>query len=196
MQFGIEESREVSVVEEPGEGDHPATAPASREEPLPERVELSSEREELLAEVRRLEAELERYRAHAQRMSKLFLSVTNYAEWVRENARRDAELALRKARSKVEKLEDSARELERTERELVSQRDELARLQALTDETRTQLSAFLTAGLQVLNTEIDPGQGDGAKPALADLQDMLQKQLPSTSVQAPERLAGIERPER
>ena len=97
----------------------------------------------------------------------------------------------------MEKLEYSARELERTKRELVSQQDELARLQALTDETRTRLSAFLTAGLQALNTETDGGgQGDSAKLALGDLQDTLERQLPSTSAQMPERLAGIERQER
>ena len=91
-RFGVEQSREVSVVERPGVGDHfPETAPASGEEalhtpvePSQKRVELSSEREKLLAEVRRLEVELERYRAHAQRTSKLFLSATNYADWVRE----------------------------------------------------------------------------------------------------------------
>lgn len=183
------------------EGQIPETAPAGGEgrhvNPPRTGLEPTPEREKLLAQIRRLEAELGRYRAHAERTSKLFLSVTNYTEWVRENARRDAELVLRKARSKVEKLEYSARELERTKRELVSQQDELARLQALTDETRTRLSAFLTAGLRALNTETDGGgQGDSAKLALGDLQDTLERQLPSTSAQMPERLAGIERQER
>lgn len=202
-EFGVEQSSEVSVVEGPGQGDHPATAAASREEPphgleepLRERVEPSSEREGLLAQVRRLEVELERYRAHAERTSKLFLSATNYAEWVRRNARREAELALRKARAKVEKLNMMARKLARTERELVRLQDELARLEALTDETRARLSAFLTAGLQALNTEVEPGQNDGPKPALDDLQDTLQRRLALTSVAAPVRLANVERPER
>ena len=68
------------------------------------------EHAKLLAQVRRLEVELARYREHAQRTSKLFLSATKYAEWVRENARRDAELALRKARARVgEAQHDGAR---------------------------------------------------------------------------------------
>jgi chromosome segregation ATPase len=182
-------------VERPGVGDlFPETDAAIREdalhtpvEPSQQRAELPGEREELLAEVRRLEEELERYRAHAQRTSKLFLSATNYAEWVRQSARRDAELALRKARAKVVKLEDKARELERTERELVRVQDELARLQALTDETRTRLSAFLTAGLQVLNNEMDTGNEDSPKLAPGDLQGALQGRLPSVSVPTPER---------
>lgn len=208
-QSGVEQSNEVSVVEPPGGGDHvPETAPARSEAPLPEfveaplpefieprqeRVELSSERGELLANVHRLEAELERYRAHAERTSKLFLSATNYAEWVRERARRDAEIALRKARAKAEKLGSTARELERTEVELVRARDELARLQALTDETRTRLSAFLTAGLQVLDTEREAGQEDDPKPALGDLPDTLQRQLTSTPVSAPAWLAELDK---
>ena len=100
----VEEPGEGSAVDEPG-GDHPATAQASHENSEPERVEPLSEREEsLLATVHRLEAELERHRAHAERTSQLLLSATNYAEWVRERARRDAELALRKATARVEKL--------------------------------------------------------------------------------------------
>lgn len=205
-QFGVEQSSEVSVVEPPGGGDHVAeTAPARSQAPLPEfieplqervaqeRVELSSERGELLEKVHRLEAELERYRAHAERTSKLFLSATNYAEWVRERARRDAELALRKARAKAEKLGSTARELEWTEGELVRAQDELARLQALTDETRTRLSAFLTAGLQVLNTEREAGQEDGPKPPLGDLPDTLQRQLAATPVSAPAWLAELDK---
>ena len=202
-QFGVKESSEVSAVEGPGGGDpYPETTPTSHEEPLhgpveplQERVELSSEREALLAEVRRLEVELERYRTHAERTSKLFLSATKYAEWVRENARRDAELALRKARTKVEKLAVTAGELERTERELVRQQDELVRLQALTDKTRTRLSAFLTAGLQALNTQAEPGQESGPEPAHGDLQDTLQERLATTAVSAPARSAEAERPE-
>ena len=132
---------EGSVADQPGGGDLPETAPTGREEPRHEHVdpaqdevERSSEHDELLAEVRRLEVELERYRTHAERTSKLFLSATKYAEWVRENARSDAELALRKARVKVEQLESTAGELEWTERELVQRQDELASLQALTEE--------------------------------------------------------------
>lgn len=208
-QFGVEQSSEVSVVEPPSGGDHVAeTAPVRSETPLPEFVEAplpefiepkqepveqSSERGELLEKVHRLEAELDRYRAHAERTNKLFLSATNYAEWVRERARRDAEIALRKARAKAEKLGSTARELERTEVELVRARNELARLQAVTDETRTRLSAFLTAGLQVLNTEREAGQEDGPKPPLGDLPDTLQRQLAATPVSAPAWLAELDK---
>jgi chromosome segregation ATPase len=165
-------------------------------EPPQDDVELSGERGELLAEVQRLEAELERYRTHAERTSKLFLSATNYAEWVRESARHDAELALRKARAKVEQLEATAGELERTERELARLQGELEGLQALTDEARARLSAFVAAGLQALNTEEAAGQGDGPKPALGDLQDTLQGQLASNSASTPGRLREGDRPER
>lgn len=144
---------------------------------------VSAREDELLAQVHRLEVELERYREHAQRTSKLFLSTTKYVEWVRENARRDSELALRKARARVEKLDASARELERTELELVQAREELARLQALTDETRARLSAFLEAGLQVLNRDAtaSPETGSGE---LGDLEDTLQGRVAATSVSA------------
>jgi len=114
--FGVEDSSEVSVVDEPGGGDHRPSATASRHGPPPERVELAGEDE--------------------------------------------------------------------------------ARLQALTDETRTRLFAFLTTGLQALSTEVEGGQKDDSKLALGDFQNTLQRQLPPSSVQAPERLAGIERPER
>ena len=202
-EFGVEQSGEESVVEQPGAGDRvPETATARSEAPLhgfieppQERAAPPSTREELLVEVRRLEAELERYRAHAERTSKLFLSATNYAEWVRERARHDAELALRKARAKVEKLGSKALELERTERELVRQNDELARLRALTVETRTRLSAFLTAGLEVLNHEREAGQEEGPTPPLGDLPDTLQRQLTSTSVPPPAWLADLDRQE-
>jgi len=139
---------------------------------------------ELLAKVRRLEVELERYREHAQRTSRLFLSATNYADWVRENARRDAEVALRKARAKVQKLERAARELERTEDELARLKDELARLQALTDETRERVSAYLEAGLQVLSSR-RVAEDDNPSPTLGDLKDTLQERLASTSVPTP-----------
>jgi DNA repair exonuclease SbcCD ATPase subunit len=188
------------VVGTPGEGDRfPETTSADGREELrglaePSGTRVSSEREELLAQVRRLEVELERYREHARRTSKLFLSASNYAGWVRENARRDAEVALRKARAKVDKLEHQARELERTEHELASRRDELARLQDLTDETRTRLSAFLKAELQVLDSELAVGRDDNPTPR-DDLQGTLQERLPSATVTAPAELAEVEGPE-
>jgi hypothetical protein len=121
-RFEVEKSSEGSVAPEPAGVGRAASAAADRDEPgyrfvgLP--PERGSEREELLAEMQRLELELERYRAHAERTSKLFLSAANYAQWVRESARRDAELALRKARAKVQQLEATADALELTEREL------------------------------------------------------------------------------
>jgi len=212
-QFGVEQSSEKVPVAQRADGreQSPEAARASREE-------LLREREELLEKVRRLEEELERYRQHAQRTSKLFFSATSYAEWVRESARRDAELVLRKARARAEKtLGGLEHERERTERELLRlqaligemqktladlelERErtepELVRLQALTGETRTRLSAFLTAALQVLSAEVEAGQGDGSKPALADLQDTLRRELASASLPAPAQLAETDRPER
>jgi hypothetical protein len=156
------------------------------------------EREELIADVQRLELELDRYRAHAERTSKLFLSVTNYAEKVREAARRDAELALRKATRRVEKLDSMTRDLERTELDLVAARDELARLETLTEETRARLSAFLTSGLEALNYDgaTSHSRDDTVLPALDDLDATLREQLPSTSESEPRRHAQVDGPER
>ena len=199
----VEQSGKASVVErEGGGGPLPETAPASRDELLRnhgkllrEHDELLREREELLEEVRRREEELSRYREHAERTSKLFLFATNYAEHVRESARRDAEVTLRKARARAEKLDVLAREQERAEHELVRLQNELARFQALTDETRARLSAFLSAGLKVLGAEGEAGQGEGTEPSLGDLQDTLHERLPSTPVSTPARLTEVESPE-
>lgn len=189
QEFGVEAGR-VSVVDEQSSGrDRPTGAPPGPDRPVPDHADLSSERDELLARVHKLERELERYRTHAERTSKLFLAATKYAEWVRENARRDAELALRKARERVEKLELNADRLEWTEAELVRRQDELARLDALTEETRARLSAFLTAGLQTLNTTVELGREDGSTRPVGDLQDTLHSQLAPTSAPTP-GLAG------
>jgi hypothetical protein len=155
-----------------GEQRHGEQAPNASSAELPEWSD--DEREELLGYVRGLERELERYRVHAERTSKLFLSATNYAEWVRESARRDAEVALRKAGARVKELELTASELEQTKNDIVRQKDELARLQALTEATRSRLSAFLTAGLDALDT-----REDGADPAAGDLEGTLHRQLVS-----------------
>jgi chromosome segregation ATPase len=160
-----------------------------------ERFTPDAEREQLLAKVSRLELQLDRYREHAQRTSKLFLSVTNYVEWVRESARRDSELALRKARARVERLKKAAFELEQTEDELARAREELAHLQALTEATRQRLSAFLTAGLEALNSDVvAPPQDDSTEPAPRDLHETLRERLPSASVQAPARPTEAEGP--
>ncbi|MGH3066719.1 MAG: hypothetical protein ACRDOF_10525 [Gaiellaceae bacterium] len=164
-RFGVEDVGEVPEVEVSADGRLPETAPASYHAPQREAHEQvgSSEHEEPLTQLRRLEAELERYREHAQRTSKLFLSVTKYVEWVRENARADAELALRKASARVEKLDRATRELEETELELARARDDLARLQAVTEEARARLSAFLAAGLQALDTSAGAARDVGER---------------------------------
>jgi hypothetical protein len=139
------------------------------------------EREQLLAKVRRLESELERFKAHAARTSKLFLAVTDYAEKVREGARRDAEIALRKARHRVERLDRLSRELERTEHDLASARNELARVQKLTEDTRSRLSAFLTTGLEALDVGTTPPARPDTADIPADLDATLKEQLSSVS---------------
>ena len=160
-------------------------------EPLAPATELA----EALAKVRRLEVELQRYREHAERTSRLFVSVTRYAEWVRENARRDSELALRKARSRVQKLDRTASDLERTESELARVQDELARLQALADETRAGLSAFLAAGLQALSSEPED-EADKTPPSQSDLRDTLQERLLSASPPTSTPVTEVENPQR
>jgi hypothetical protein len=186
QRFGVEHSSEVTVAARPvGWEQTPKTARARRVEPL-------SERERLLAEVQRLELELERYRAHTRRTSKRFLSTSNFAKWVRESARRDAELVLRKARARAEKLVAverklvyAQRELSDMERERERTECELARLQTLTGETRSELSVYLTTALQVLSAEDDAEQADGSKLVLSDLEDTLRRELASASPPAP-----------
>ena len=158
--FGFEQPSEASVADRPrGDARVAESAPGVSEASRNELVESqrahveSRELEELRAEVGRLERELERYRAHAERTSKLFLSATNHAEQIRASARRDAELVLGKARTGVERLAEMTGELERTGRELIRQQSELARLEALTDTTRTRLRAFFTTVPQTLDGE-------------------------------------------
>jgi cell division septum initiation protein DivIVA len=150
-----------------------------REDSLAEREALLRERAQLLAKVHRLEAELERHRARSERTSRLLLAATSYAEWVREGARRDAEVAIRKATARAQKLNLATRDLEETENELVRLQDELTRLRSLTDETRARLSAFLTAGLQAINAETEPASARRPDPAPDHLDDTLRRQLPS-----------------
>lgn len=141
----------------------------------------SRERQALLARVKQLEAQVEQYRIHAERTSKLFQSVTNYAEWVRESARRDAEIALRKASARVAKRDGMVRDLEKTELELVRAQEDLARLQALADETRARLSTFLAAGVEVLNTARAPDEASGPNASPEGLDESLQEQLRSAA---------------
>jgi len=187
--FRVNELDDAAVVNEPREDATPETVSPHRENPLQEGEQPELEHAKLLAHLRRLEVELARYREHAQRTSKLFLSATKYVDWVRENARRDAELALRKAQARAEKLSRTTRDLERTEGELARARDELLRLQALNDETRARLSAFLTAGLQALTHDAEVEHGDRPEPEVGDLQETLKEQLTPTPAQTaqPER---------
>ena len=124
-----------------------------RDQLLGGREQLVHERDGLRGELasarddgRRLEAELERHREHALRTSKLFLHATDYAAWMREHARRDAELALRKARSRADEIvADAQRERGHAERELL-------RLQALVRETRARLAQISMGALRALDT--------------------------------------------
>ena len=186
-RVGIGEPGDQSAADLLGEP-RPTTAPLDRAGSLPERDELSREREHLLAKVHRLEAELERHRARAERTDKLLLSATNYAEWVRERARRDAEVALRKATARAEKLILTTRELEQTQQELVRLQDELTRLRFLADETRARLSAFLTAGLEVINA-------NGPDAASDHLDDTLRRQLPSALFTVQRQTPSVSAPE-
>jgi cell division septum initiation protein DivIVA len=178
LQVGPEESNEnVTVVQRLAAMESAVDGPQNLDDVL-------REREELLAKVARLEAEFERYRAHAQRTRRMFQAATGYAEWVKENARRDAELTLRKARARADKtLGKLAQERERSEREL-------ARLQTLTAETRTRLSAFTAIALQVLEAQgVEGVQAYGAShpwhPTLDDdLKDALGSQPAAAAQQA------------
>jgi DNA repair exonuclease SbcCD ATPase subunit len=172
------ESSVVTVGDVPGQGDA-GTDAARPDLPSQDRT-TSDELDQLRADVARLTAENDRYREHAERTSKLYLAATNYAEWIRENARRDAELALRKARARAEQLEAAARGLEQVERERGRLQAELARLQAMIDETRARLSAFLAAGLEALTSE-GATEKSTAQPALDDLRDALHSQLSPAS---------------
>lgn len=165
-----------------GEREH-APATASGREP-PRDAAPSGAQDDARAEVRRLRAENERYREHAMRTSKLFLAVTDYAEWVRENARHDAELALRKARARVEQLEAVGRELEEKQRERARLQSELDELQAVIAETRARLSAFLSAGLEALNSGDATSIGESGEPSFGDIRDALHSQLGSAPAPA------------
>jgi cell division septum initiation protein DivIVA len=155
-----------------------------------EHEELVREHAQLLVRVEQLELELTRYHEHAQRTSRLFLLATDYADSVRRSARRDGELALRKARDRAAKI---LRELE-TERRHAE--DELSRLQALTDETRTRLATFVTAALHGLDADVESEKHDLSDETVGDLPDVLQTQLSAASSSAPTSSPSVGRPER
>jgi len=115
---------------------------------------LVHERDELLRQVRQLEEELDRYRAQARLLGKTLFSAMSYAEWVREGARHDAELALRKARARAERtVGDAERDRARAEREFLH-------VSRLTDETRARLTALLTTALDQLRIQTDGDRGN------------------------------------
>ena len=199
-QERVEQLSEEPVVESPRSSSVSAAGVADNGESAEVRSE-SGEVAVLRAKVQRLEAELERYRAHAQRTSRLFLSASNFADWVRESARRDAEITLRKARARADRLGVLEEDCERAEQELTELQNELEHMRALTHETRSRLAAFLTAGLQALNADEEAGgdrPGGRAEPAPeahADLRDTLHERLESASTPAPAWVAPFEQPE-
>lgn len=192
-QEGLRQSSGQPAVAGSHEAGLPATAMSGRVQQPEFRDQPDPEREALLAKVQRLEAELERYRSHAQRTSKMFLSASNFADWVRESARRDAETTLRKARARAERLGALEEDLERAEQELTHLQAEVERMQALTEETRARLTAFLTAGLQALSDEAGAARGDGPD---ADIGDALHERLGYPSTPPPVWVAGLEPSER
>ena len=157
-------------------GNDPKEPESQRDEAPQEHAELMRERDELRRElarlqgtVDRLEAEIERYRNHAQRTSAIFLHATDYAAWMRENARRDAELTLRKSRARAKEMLSDVE----SQRELAQ--GELVRLQSLARETRHKLAEFTTSALRLL----DEGSGvdDDSQPGPAVFEGVLQNRL-------------------
>jgi cell division septum initiation protein DivIVA len=108
--------------------------------------------DELQLRIDQLEVELERYRSQEQLLAKTLVSATSYGTVIRENARREAELALRKARGEAERLKV------RAERERDDARRELLRLRRITEQMRNGLSEFLMAKVDELQVEIDDHQ--------------------------------------
>lgn len=181
------------AVETPHEASYAASDAAENGEPPAD-----PERDALLVRIQRLEAELQRYREHAQRTSRLFLAASNFADWVRESARRDAEATLRKARARAQRFGVLEEECERAEQELAHLQDELRRMRALADEARSRLSAFLNAGLQALNADAEADAGQTDRPRTEhheELAGTLHDRLGSTSTPQPTWAAGFERPD-
>lgn len=117
-----------------------------------------------------LEAELKWYREQEQLVVDTLLLATRHATVIRENARRDAELALRAARVEATERKRSA-ELER-DHALA----ELLRLRRITERMRSGLSTFLTASVDELRREgVEeeqvPKQNSELEAALASVLD-------------------------
>jgi len=75
-------------------------------------------------------------------------------------------------------------------------RDELARVQALTEKTRARLAAFLTTGLESLSGAGGDARDDTASLSLGNLNETLEEQLHSASVPTTERSQKAENSER
>lgn len=97
--------------------------------------------------IEELEAELNWYREQEQLVVDTLLLATRHATAIRENARRDAEVALRAARIEAAERKRSA-ELERDHAMA-----ELLRLRRITERMRSGLSTFLTATVDDLRRE-------------------------------------------
>ena len=113
----------------------------------------ATELDKLQLRIDQLEVELERHRSQEQLIAKTLVSATSYGTVIRENARREAELALHKARAEAERLKA------RAVRERDDARRELLRLRRTTEQMRNGLSEFLTAKVEELEVEIDDHQG-------------------------------------
>jgi len=113
----------------------------------------ATELDKLQLRIDQLEVELERHRSQEQLIAKTLVSATSYGTVIRENARREAELALHKARAEAERLKA------RAVRERDDARRELLRLRRTTEQMRNGLSEFLTSKVEELEVEIDDHQG-------------------------------------
>lgn len=120
---------------------------------IPETSGGATELDKLQLRIDQLEVELERHRSQEQLIAKTLVSATSYGTVIRENARREAELALHKARAEAERLKA------RAVRERDDARRELLRLRRTTEQMRNGLSEFLTSKVEELEVEIDDHQG-------------------------------------
>ena len=132
--------------------------------------ELERERDELSSTV----AEIGRDRDQARRTERMSALSVQFAESIRANARRDAELTLRKARKRADAM---VRERHQAEQDLLH-------LQALTTEARRRLAAFTSAALEILDLEV-PSRKDGSAASASDLARALHTEVGSARSQTP-----------
>jgi cell division septum initiation protein DivIVA len=131
---------------------------------VPKDTENAAEPVELQLQIDQLERELERHRAQEHLLAETLISATRHATVVREDARREAEVALRKARRQATQLKA------RAERERDAAKRELLRLHRITEQMRNGLSQFLMAKVDELQVELDdepsPQEDDELQTAL------------------------------